>query len=359
MKMDEIVVEKHNRISWLDIARGIAMLSIVAGHLGVFGINRIVFTYHLPIFFLISGYFINRKQPYKEFVKGKIWSLIIPYLFTWFCFCVVSIPVAVFQHMDWKASLCHWLEAGFYGAGINLKVPFIIPGIGAIWFFLATFWAEIILRKLLDTNNHGIVITGVIIFFTLSIITKKYFWLPFSIQAGGPAIAYMYIGYLLNIFQPVIKKYSNMVSKIIMTIICSVFWFHFIYTFTSYGLVYCDTGKPYFFPESLCACYVLMQISKLISMLNLDIRRLMIFTGIHSALFLSVHAVELELYPWSNLFNLIPVSSVKLQTIIIFGMKLIYIYILMAILIHIPFIRKIFKYKKPKVNAIILRHHNN
>ena len=41
----------------LDIAKGIAMISIILGHLSVWRINCVVFTYHIPIFYLITGYF--------------------------------------------------------------------------------------------------------------------------------------------------------------------------------------------------------------------------------------------------------------------------------------------------------------
>lgn len=39
----------------LDITKGIAMLFIIAGHLGIDIINRFVFTFHVPLFFLLSG----------------------------------------------------------------------------------------------------------------------------------------------------------------------------------------------------------------------------------------------------------------------------------------------------------------
>ena len=42
----------------LDIAKGIAMISIILGHLSVWRINCVVFTYHIPIFYLITGYFL-------------------------------------------------------------------------------------------------------------------------------------------------------------------------------------------------------------------------------------------------------------------------------------------------------------
>ena len=46
-----------NRVQYFDIARGIAMICIILGHLNNSLINRVVFTFHVPIFFLYHGLF--------------------------------------------------------------------------------------------------------------------------------------------------------------------------------------------------------------------------------------------------------------------------------------------------------------
>lgn len=74
------------RIEYIDTAKGIAMLCIVAGHLGVDSVNRIVFSFHVPIFFIISGYFLHDKD---GFIRKRAIQLLKPYLFTSLvlCFC--------------------------------------------------------------------------------------------------------------------------------------------------------------------------------------------------------------------------------------------------------------------------------
>ena len=54
------------RLTYIDIARGIAIICIVLGHLGNATINKIVFTFHVPIFFFITGYFTTDKLPIKN-----------------------------------------------------------------------------------------------------------------------------------------------------------------------------------------------------------------------------------------------------------------------------------------------------
>lgn len=56
------MAQNKARIEEFDIAKGISILCVILGHLGIYNVNRIVFTFHMPIFFLINGYFISTKN---------------------------------------------------------------------------------------------------------------------------------------------------------------------------------------------------------------------------------------------------------------------------------------------------------
>lgn len=56
---------KTKRFQYVDIA----MICIILGHLGNPSINRMVFTFHVPIFFFITSYFTNNKRRLPEFAK--------------------------------------------------------------------------------------------------------------------------------------------------------------------------------------------------------------------------------------------------------------------------------------------------
>ncbi len=73
---------KVKRNNYLDIAKGISIISIIIGHLDIEIINRIVFTYHIPVFLLITGCFISEKRSVKEFAINRFKKLMIPYIFT-------------------------------------------------------------------------------------------------------------------------------------------------------------------------------------------------------------------------------------------------------------------------------------
>ncbi len=74
---------KNNRIEWVDIAKGIGIIFVVMGHMPSIpeNIRLWIFSFHMPLFFYLSGYFVKPKQlALKEFILKKVKHLIIPYI---------------------------------------------------------------------------------------------------------------------------------------------------------------------------------------------------------------------------------------------------------------------------------------
>lgn len=76
----------ENRIHWIDVARALAILLIVFGHiighcdkLGL--VLYYIQAFHVPIFFVISGFLFKtkEKQKYKGFVWQKFKRIMVPY----------------------------------------------------------------------------------------------------------------------------------------------------------------------------------------------------------------------------------------------------------------------------------------
>lgn len=73
----------NNRINWIDWAKCIAITMVVFGHIpqaeGSF-LPFYICTFHIPLFFFISGYLTKTRQNTKEEFKKCKHSLIIPYI---------------------------------------------------------------------------------------------------------------------------------------------------------------------------------------------------------------------------------------------------------------------------------------
>lgn len=69
------------RFDWLDIAKGIAILLVIAGHT----VNnpsltrQVIFSFHMPLFFILAGYTF-RVKPWGELLKTSFTRLLVPYV---------------------------------------------------------------------------------------------------------------------------------------------------------------------------------------------------------------------------------------------------------------------------------------
>lgn len=71
------------KFKFIDIAKGICIISIIYGHFGIKNVDNIVFMYHVAVFFLISGFTLNvKKYDFSSFCQKKFFRLMIPYFVT-------------------------------------------------------------------------------------------------------------------------------------------------------------------------------------------------------------------------------------------------------------------------------------
>ena len=73
----------HTRVQGLDIARGAGILLVVIGHTNTPPlVHSFIYSFHVPLFFILSGYTIRRSLnlDFQSFIKQKAQTLLWPYL---------------------------------------------------------------------------------------------------------------------------------------------------------------------------------------------------------------------------------------------------------------------------------------
>ena len=286
------------RVQYIDIARGIAILCIILGHQGISEVNHVVFTFHVPIFFLVTGYFSNTKLSIGEFVKNKIRALLVPYVCTCILTIVFAAALAWMQGGDVVYTIKEWVWAAFYGAGDTYYEPFYIKKIGALWFLWAMFWGSIFMRISLQMKKT------IRLIFILSLFVAGYwtshhmFWFPLSVQAGCCATLFIYIGYLAKQSKHIYQQLPVEVKT--LSIIAAIVLFgDFVLNFKSFWLVHCDMGRGMIdIIGSLCACYLLLLLSREIEKRCRRLTIMLAYLGKYSLIVLCVHILELNVFPW-------------------------------------------------------------
>lgn len=207
--MDLVCIKSKSRIYELDIAKAICIISVILGHSfqqnQCYRLMQAIYCFHMPLLFMISGYFISEKKEIKEFITNRFFRLIIPY---WIC-CVGYILLYLAHAIQNGESV--WREVVnrvyicFYGSGAD-KGTWSLFGekllfhdeIGMLWFLLALFWGSIIVRIIVELKFswlYSIVIS------LGGIILSHYFVAPFSLLNGLSVVFWIYSGYLFK------KKY--------------------------------------------------------------------------------------------------------------------------------------------------------
>lgn len=134
----------NNRIEYIDVAKGLGILLVILGHI-VWGENyripgneticNFIYSFHMPLFFVISGLCIKEsKELTKETFLKMIRAYLIPYVI-W-----ILIYMAVFTAVE--------LPTGHNDLLIyQLAHAASICGLEPLWFLLALFVAELIVIR--------------------------------------------------------------------------------------------------------------------------------------------------------------------------------------------------------------------
>lgn len=281
------------RLEYFDIAKGIGILSIILGHMGAGIINKIVFTFHVPLFFLISGYFISRKNTFKEYAIKRTKALVKPYIFTSFLLILIHIPIGIIngKYSEISKNMMNTFVAAVYGSGTNSnRTLFGIQQIGAIWFLLALLWSVLFVKRVIDNRYRTLIIFTVAI---VAYISSFFVWLPWDIQAGGTAAIFVYFGALLREKNFEVKKEQWYLFCIgIVVLILEVRYNIIVFVVKNY--------YKYTIVSILGAViisYSVLYLSKCLEKTN-AIKRILKFYGENSNIILCFHLIELNNAPW-------------------------------------------------------------
>lgn len=254
----------------------------------------------MPLFFLISGYFLSGKAEDKRgFAAKKARRLLVPYALTAFFIILLGAARGVVFERSSKiaAKIAYqFAYAAIYASGVVHREPFFVQGIGPIWFLTALFWGILIVKSVL-ASRHSAVIIGLL--FYIGWKTSQFIWLPLNIQAGLCAALFIYLGYCARKHRVLEMRFSTItkIGMLILWIFCIVFskgHIQMVQNTYSNGLL-----------DILGALSASLLIVLACIKLQGEFPRIMAplcYFGKYSFIALCAHGVELTVFPWDR-FN--------------------------------------------------------
>lgn len=189
------------RIDWIDCAKGIGCILVVSAH--AMPKDTIIWIminqFHMPLFFVISGFLLKTDIDFMLFIKKKAKALYLPYVISGICTYLVSMLINTDYSINTFKNL---LKA------IMKLILMIQPGplLGATWFLASLLLAEVIVYGLNRTNNFAAIKTiAVCTMFLLGINTH----LPYKISTTLVATFFVYLGFYVNKISLEHKYYSK------------------------------------------------------------------------------------------------------------------------------------------------------
>ena len=183
-----------------DTMKGIGILLVIVGHLNLIPrdpYRRIIFSFHMPLFLILSGYFC-RVKPLKSLFISDLKRLVVPYVLTSIIIMIWGGLVAI-VHKDVHPFLSELVKAG-YCSGSRHHSMYLseVPSIGAIWFLMALFWCRFVYNILsIKYLKHKYLIGGGISV-VATLIDYYVINLPFAILPGLSAIMFYALGDFLR-----------------------------------------------------------------------------------------------------------------------------------------------------------------
>lgn len=322
------------RLEWVDIARGIAMLCVILGHMNVGQIRTVIFSFHMPFFFLMSGYF-QRNKKFGLLLKSNAKRLLVPYLFTGCSLIILGFVRnglrSFMQATDVQLPvhlLVEWIKAVLLGSGGRKDFLLIHSEItvGAIWFLLATFFSQLCVNVLAEKTFGFLWISALA---AAGICSADYFWLPLSIQHAAVASVFVAIGYL---YRQKGHDLTELIKNKYVVMTCSGIWLlYVVLTFVfppnlSIGVAKMPKG-PLDYLGSTAGTIALLWISHILSRVSI-IRLFLSWFGKNSLIVLCFHLIEMTIIPFSHRIDLflsrIGLYSWILSCLLIFLVKVLW-----------------------------------
>lgn len=246
----EKVIEE--RISYIDGAKGIGIFLVILGHhlLDSQLIVNWINSFHMPLFFIISGYLSgnrNKAISFQSYVKKKFESLVYPYI----TFSLINLLWYLIFHIICKVS------ADMTMADVVIRI-FTTYGYHALWFLPTMFWCSIAMyvgekkRLFTPVGTCLLIIVGSvvsIILHNISFFNEKVWHLMNYFSRVILGVSFICIGKYLSL----LMKYLDNIKEWVLLIGCSALSVTLFIFLPDTSFSFSRIGNPLIFYPTACA----------------------------------------------------------------------------------------------------------
>lgn len=215
-------MDSKKSIYWIDNLKFIGILLVIIGHNDT-RLTTYIYSFHMPLFFLMSGIVFNKEKwgagTFKDFIKNRANSLLLPYFVLAMILYIIWIPMAVLQEMPLtKEVLIKNFIGIFYVNGAHEFMTWGVP----MWFLPCLFLVNIIFYVIYNkfkSYTPLVLIIMSVVGYCLGFVPLK---MPWSIDVAVTSVFFYGVGFLLK---DIIYRYEVSIKKLPILIILIIISF--------------------------------------------------------------------------------------------------------------------------------------
>ena len=293
-----------NKVNWVDSLKGFAIILVILGHISS-PLSRLIYSFHMPLFFIASGFFLNPRNELKREIIKSIKRLFKPF----FIYLLLGFIVEFLKR--------YFLDRGqlkledFTGALIYMDYDRLLGTYAfVLWFLPALFIGKTFVYLILKYSRFLIL---EILLIAIAFLIGCNFNFPFAIDDGLLSSPYIFIGYYFYKNKDVLTNKTTAFVLLILLLIISLVC----------GVPELNISTKYF--ESILinliwTCALSFLLFKLFCNLKINLKALE-YLGINSLLIFLIH-------PYTNNIAYYAASNYLLQLFISLSMLVLITYFL-------------------------------
>ena len=175
----------------IDIAKAIGIILMVIGHFkGLpLWLEKWIFSFHMPLFFVLSGYLFKQKTEI-QIIKGGLKSLVWPYIYT------TLISVVIVLLLASPKNAFNPILGAFCGSQGNPNAKIILSNLqaGPIWFLMSLFWCRIYFSLIFKRFKEKYLFVSFLIGLPMAVFSAKIANIPLCIGSGAVSLMFYATG---------------------------------------------------------------------------------------------------------------------------------------------------------------------
>lgn len=200
-----------NREIWVDNAKFIGIALMVLGHneLNNQSFFDFIYSFHMPLFFILSGYFASTKSDFLTFLKRNTKGLLLPYFVFW----LINLPftyLSLYKNQDLYPcdGIVDFILHPVFGMLLTGTTGFSYF-IGPLWFFTALFLVRLLFYAVnkICGSIYFILISVIVVIVVYLLLLRIDVFMPFRLMPALLAYPFYVFGWLL-------RKYTFVISSL-------------------------------------------------------------------------------------------------------------------------------------------------